>query len=201
LQLSRQKPERQNRYEIERFLTERLLELFINSPERTKEIEKISQTIHFDISNYKSVMLIKDDEEQKEKWKQWEAAIRRKIIEIFPSSLTTYQDGVFCVLVTHQQREEIELYSKRLYKTLTDLLQKKNGRNPTLNTNIGMSEPVTSYQDISLSHQQAKQILNILPKVRKNIGYYPQLGHWTLLSYVAGNEKITLPFVDRKSVV
>lgn len=194
LQLSRQKPEQQNRHEIERFLTKQLLELLIYRPEKTAEIKKISQTLRFNISNYKSVMLIKGAEKQQ--WEQCETAIRRKIFKILPSSLTDYKDGTFCVIVAHHDREDIGMYSERLYKGLVEVLCKRIGGHAPPNIYIGIGDTVTSYKEIGQSHQQAKQILNILPKINKNIGYYPQLGNWTLLSYVAGNEELTLPFVE-----
>src|SRR5699024_4861793 len=78
-QLSRQKPVQRNRNEIERFLIEKLFELFIYSPEKSEEIQKMSQALRFDLSGYKSVMLIKGNEKQKKKWEQCETVIRRKI--------------------------------------------------------------------------------------------------------------------------
>src|SRR5699024_278199 len=128
-QLSRQKPVQRNRNEIERFLIEKLFELFIYSPEKSEEIQKMSQALRFDLSGYKSVMLIKGNEKKKKKWEQCETVIRRKIFEILPSSLTAYKEGVFCVVTVHHRREEIGIYSKRLYKRLAKLLHKKNGKN------------------------------------------------------------------------
>lgn len=194
LQLSRQKPQQQKRQEIERFLAEQLVELLIDHPEKMSEIEKISSTLRFDLSGYKSVLLIGGVEKQQ--LAQMEAVIRRKISEAFPFSLMVYRDDHFCVIVPHEKKADIAKASERLRNEFIKALRKKSGKHRSFNIYIGIGDSVTSYKDICHSHQQAKQILNILPKINKSIGYYPQLGNWTLLSYVAGNEDITFPFVD-----
>jgi len=202
LQLSHQHPTQQDRNEIEQYLSEQLIDLLLHNTEKMEEIEKFSQTLGFDLYAKKSVMLVKLEGEKKytKELEQYDKKVRKKIFEIIPTALTSYRQGTYCLIVAHQQEEEIKNYSQRINTKLKKFVDHKFARktNSPPKIYIGIGDAVDSIQDICDSHHQAKQIINILPKMQdsRNIGYYPQLGSWTLLTYVAANKEIVLPFVQ-----
>lgn len=197
LQLSQPHAER---YEIDFLLTKHLVNLllFSNYEEKQEEIEKIGHLLQFDLATKKSVMLVKFQEKLKNELERYEHEILKKITETIPNSLTSYKEGVFCMIVAHEQKEDIEQYSYLLKTTLNEFVRQKFKQQAVPDFYIGIGEQVNSSEELQLSYQQAKQILTILPyvKMTDHIGYYPKLSSWTLLTYLAGNQEITRPFVQ-----
>lgn len=149
-----------------------------------------------DLSLKKSVVLVnfKGLEKKKKEIELYDADIRR-ILTADPNSLVINKKGIYVIIIAHRQEQEIKEISKRIYTDLKEFLKCKFSKQ-TPEVYVCIGDAVQSLKDINKSKQQAKQILNILPKLREKIGYYPELGIWTLLTYVATNTEISQPYVQ-----
>jgi putative methionine-R-sulfoxide reductase with GAF domain len=125
--------------------------------------------------------------------------IEKQIRLILPISGITLEENYSVIVWTPNTLLEIEGISERLQKKLQHLIQRweLGTKYENIQFFIGIGQPVHSFEQIQSSFIQAKQILKILPQIsiKKNVGYYPKLGIWSLFAELSMKEEVSRVFL------
>ncbi len=124
--------------------------------------------------------------------------IEETIRFIVPASAATVEEDDIVIVCSYEQGSHAEQIGRAMQTQLRSLLQtKKCPVNHDLDIVIGIGKRVGSLYKIKDSYQQAKRVVKFLPLLpnTNNIGYYPDLGIWSLLAELSGHQEVVNMFM------
>ncbi|PLS15282.1 hypothetical protein CVD28_23430 [Bacillus sp. M6-12] len=128
--------------------------------------------------------------------------IERIVKNLIPISGITIEQSNITIICHFDSIKKIKDIAASLDKALQTFFKRKakNFRDRADNSKIiiGMGSPVLKLVDVKDSFQQAKKVLKILTQLPnlERIGFYPELGLWSLLAEVSMQKEVVQMYVS-----